>query len=111
MSKHGPCELSHHNEPAIAWWRTSNGNFTRLCQSCLGCWFDNADDDPDLEPTAWGWLYTRTGQLHDGMTAALRDPANRAVVAEILQRGARAGAQWLRDFIAREQRMHRVVPA
>lgn len=57
MSKHGPCELSHHNEPAAAWWRGRNGNFTRLCQPCLDYWFDNADDDPDLEPAAWGWLY------------------------------------------------------
>lgn len=41
---------------AVAWWRHGNGNTSRICQSCLDHWFDNADDDPSLEPTAWTWL-------------------------------------------------------
>lgn len=44
-------------EPAVARWEHDNGNVSRLCQSCLDSWFDNADDDPDLEPAAWAWLY------------------------------------------------------
>lgn len=42
--------------PAIAWWRTRNGATARLCQPCLNSWFDNADDDPDLEPAVWCWI-------------------------------------------------------
>ncbi|MBT2508819.1 hypothetical protein J7I98_23615 [Streptomyces sp. ISL-98] len=37
----------------------------------------------------------------------LRDPANREAVAEALRREARCGAPWLRDFLARENRVHR----
>lgn len=42
--------------PAVALWICGNGNPVRLCQSCLDAWFDNADDDPDLEPASWSWL-------------------------------------------------------
>ena len=42
--------------PAAAIWRHDNGNTSYLCRSCLDHWFDNADDDPDLEPAAWSWL-------------------------------------------------------
>lgn len=41
---------------AVAFWKASNGNRAVLCQSCLDHWFDNADDDPSLEPVSWGWL-------------------------------------------------------
>jgi hypothetical protein len=42
--------------PAAARWSHRNGNISRLCRACLDHWFDNADDDPDLEPVAWQWL-------------------------------------------------------
>lgn len=49
---------SHRSAPAVAWWICSpSQNRSRLCQACLDIWFDNADDDPTLEPAAWGWLY------------------------------------------------------
>lgn len=42
---------------AVAWWIcTPSQNRVRVCQGCLDAWFDNADDDPFLEPVAWGWL-------------------------------------------------------
>jgi hypothetical protein len=42
--------------PVVARWSHRNGNISRLCQSCLDAWFDNADDDGDLEPIAWAWI-------------------------------------------------------
>jgi hypothetical protein len=42
--------------PAVARWICSNGNPVWLCQSCLDIWFDNADNDPDLEPASWSWI-------------------------------------------------------
>lgn len=41
---------------AVAFWNCVNGNRVILCQGCLDAWFDNADDDPFLEPASWGWL-------------------------------------------------------
>jgi hypothetical protein len=41
---------------AVARWAHGNGNVSYLCRNCLDCWFDNADDDPDLEPASWAWL-------------------------------------------------------
>lgn len=41
---------------AVAFWNCVNGNRLALCQTCLDAWFDNADDDPFLEPESWGWL-------------------------------------------------------
>ncbi|MFB7440242.1 hypothetical protein ACFC01_18095 [Streptomyces mirabilis] len=43
----------------------------------------------------------------EDIAAWLRDPRNRVAVAEVLAREARAGAPWLREFIARENRIHR----
>lgn len=42
--------------PTVARWKTRSGYWFPLCHTCLDHWFDNADDDPDLEPTAWRWL-------------------------------------------------------
>jgi len=42
--------------PVVACWKTQTGYWFRLCQPCLDAWFDNADDDPDLEPAAWEWM-------------------------------------------------------
>lgn len=42
--------------PVVARWKTQTGYWFPLCQGCLDAWFDNADDDPDLEPVAWRWL-------------------------------------------------------
>lgn len=39
---------------AIAWICITSP--VQVCQGCLDAWFDNADDDPDLEPATWGWL-------------------------------------------------------
>lgn len=41
---------------AVAHWTALNGYVAYLCQHCLDSWFDNADDDEDLEPAGWGWL-------------------------------------------------------
>lgn len=42
---------------AVAWWIfIPLRNRVQVCQGCLDAWFDNADDDPFLEPAAWGWL-------------------------------------------------------
>lgn len=43
-------------KPPVASWECRNGNIERLCLDCLNYWFDNADDDPDLEPASWSWL-------------------------------------------------------
>ncbi|MFH9574210.1 hypothetical protein ACH4MG_27180 [Streptomyces sp. NPDC017454] len=40
----------------MARWDCRNGNIVYLCNKCLDHWFDNADDDPDLEPVHWRWL-------------------------------------------------------
>ena len=45
--------------PTVARWSHRNGNISRLCQSCLDAWFDNADDDDELEPVAWTWQIGR----------------------------------------------------
>lgn len=42
--------------PVVARWIHSNSNVSHLCQGCLDAWLDNADDDPELEPTTWQWL-------------------------------------------------------
>jgi hypothetical protein len=41
--------------PPVARWVCRNGNVVYLCRPCLNSWFDNADDDPELEPEAWRW--------------------------------------------------------
>lgn len=41
---------------AIARWTHRPGVVDYVCQSTLDYWFDNADDDPELEPTAVEWL-------------------------------------------------------
>jgi hypothetical protein len=103
VSKHGPCQLSHHDEPAVAWWRGRNGHTVWLCQGCLDHWFDNADDDPALEPAAWGWFYEPRPAAAD-IAAWARDPRNHQAVAEILRREARIDPSWLRNFVHREWR-------
>lgn len=35
---------------------TPSGNRVGLCQRHLDMWFDNADDEPDLEPASVRWL-------------------------------------------------------
>lgn len=48
--------------PAVAIWTYRVNEFTGevvitgLCQTSLDHWFDNADDDPDLEPVRVEWL-------------------------------------------------------
>ena len=46
----------------------------------------------------------------EDIAAWLRDPRNRDAVAYVLRREARIGAPWLREFVARDQRMHRQGP-
>lgn len=109
MSKHGPCTLDVHRgdpTPAIAWWRVQDSAIVRLCKNCLDCWFDNADDDPGLEPTAWGWLIPPKPALAD-VAAWASDPRNHTAVAEVLRREARISPNWLRDFLDREDRARR----
>lgn len=58
------CQLSLHLEPVMAvalWWVAPSpprphGCHVFLCKSCLDHWLDNADDDPNLEPSALEWL-------------------------------------------------------
>jgi hypothetical protein len=65
--------------PAVAWlihatWRGR----MHFCQGCLDRWFDDADDNPRLEPAAWGWL------------PGCRPPAQqRKLATEVLDRLAR----------------------
>jgi len=109
MSKLGPCRVGLPNcGTPTAWWTSGNGAYTRLCKKCLDLWFDNADDDDSLEPTAWGWLNPPTPSAEQ-LAAALRDPSNRSVVREILRSEARHGAPWLVEFIDRENRARRPV--
>ena len=49
---------SRDERPPVARWNHRIGNVSRLCKPCLDGWFDNADDDPDLEPASWSWLAT-----------------------------------------------------
>lgn len=100
---------------AIARWATQNGNVSYLCKACLDCWFDNADDDPDLEPASWSWLPSvRTGltaPAREDITAWVRDPRNHTELAAVLRREARINPAWLRELIAREDRVHATVRA
>lgn len=50
-----PC-IAYTDGPAVARWVCLNGNVVYLCQPCLDAWFDNADEDPSLEPAEWNWL-------------------------------------------------------
>lgn len=107
----GHSEPSHN--PAVARWTHSNGNMSLLCLDCLNCWFDNADDDEELEPAAWSWLpMARPQSTPDAEDIAewLRAPTNQHVVTELLRRELRSGAPWLRDHIAREVRASRLDP-
>ncbi|MFF7947011.1 hypothetical protein [Streptomyces griseorubiginosus] len=108
MSKHGPCQLSRCTNPAIAWWKSGNGAYTSLCQACLDYWFDNADDDDSFEPVAWGWFAPPTPPA-SAIAAWAADPRNHREVAAVLRREARVDPQWLRQFLAREQRAGRLV--
>jgi hypothetical protein len=91
--------------PTVAWLTTNPaGNTIHLCQHCLDWWFDEADEGRSCEPAAWGRLGP-TSPLRDSVAKALRDPANRSIVREVLQREARARAPWLVGFIERENRM------
>ncbi|MFB6937575.1 hypothetical protein [Streptomyces chartreusis] len=103
MSKHGSCYFSRCPNGAVASWTTSNGTYTLLCKDHLDCWFDNADDDEALEPTAWAWLAPPAPAPAD-ITAWARDPRNHQALAEVLRREARIDPRWLRSFLAREWR-------
>lgn len=107
MSKHGPCVLSVHQAapvPAVAWWLGPNGHYTALCKPCLDIWFDAADDDEDLEPHAWGWFVPPEPAGED-IAAWARDPRNHRDVAAVLRRESRIDPGWLRELLARDQRL------
>lgn len=55
--------------PAVARWTCGNGNVVPLCQACLDCWLDNADNDPDLEPAKWRWVAAARPALPNPSTA------------------------------------------
>lgn len=112
MSKHGPCELLavHHTPaPAVAWCQRQDHDYTRVCRACLDAWFDAADTVTSLEPLAWGWLNPpRPSQPdHAAVTAWARDPRNHREVAAALRLSARIDPSWLREFLRRDERMHR----
>lgn len=91
--------------PTVAWLTTKPaGNTIHLCWRCLDWWFDEADEGRSSEPAAWGRLGPAS-PLRESVAKALRDPANRSIVREVLQGEARARAPWLVDFIERENRM------
>lgn len=106
MSKHGPCLTCP--ERAVAWIRLADGTHTRLCRTCLDAWFDLADDQPELEPRIWGWLVRPTPAAEE-IGAWATDPRNHSAVTEVLRREARIRPQWLRSFLAREERAGRLV--
>lgn len=110
MSKHGPCtlRLPSCGPQAVAWWECPNGRDVRLCKTCLDICFDAADNDPNSEPAAWGWFDRAPGPAPRDITAWARDPRNHRDVAAVLRLEARVNPGWLRDFIARDARMHRV---
>ena len=108
MSKHGPCRTC--SEPAVAWIRLPGSIHVHLCRPCLDAWFDRADDQPELEPRIWGWLVAPI-RVPDEIAAWFRDPRNRTAVSYALSREARTDPAWLRDFIAREDRIRGVARA
>lgn len=42
--------------PAVARWEHRPGVVDWLCRNVLDKWFDNADDDPDMEPSRVDWI-------------------------------------------------------
>lgn len=107
MSKHGPC--LNCPEPAVAWLHFRDGIRTvRLCQLDLDAWFDHADDHPTMEPRVWGW-FAPPLPAAEAVGAWARDSRNHGAVVEILRREARIRPEWLRNFLAREERAGRSV--
>ncbi|WP_069625338.1 hypothetical protein [Streptomyces niveus] len=108
MSKQGTCgNLYPTCGPlAVALVVCQDGDEMRMCKGCLDNWLDSADDAEYLEPAAWFWLDgSPSAPSPEDWTAALRAPRNREAVAAALRREARCNPQWLRDFLAREQRI------
>lgn len=62
-----------------------------------------------VEPTGepFALLPSAPTPTPEDIAAWLRDPRNRDAVVDVLRREARIGAPWLREFIAREDRIHR----
>ena len=112
MSKHGPCELRLPTcgPQAVAWWDCPTGRTVRLCKTCLDDCFDAADNDPNSEPTAWGWFVPPAPEPAD-IASWASDPRNHQAVAAVLRREARVDPTWLREFLRREERIHRVALA
>lgn len=113
MSKYGPCANLYHTcgPQAAALIVLKDDEEFRLCKPCLDTWLDCADDMPCLEPAAWYWLSSPPSPSVEQLAAALRDPRNRDAVAEALRREARIDPAWLRQFIERENRAHRLALA
>lgn len=71
-----------------------SGNRVNLCQKHVDMWFDNADDEPDLEPGAVRWLDgSRTLGEQPGEPvvrwsgrewAEIRDAASRPILRELV---------------------------
>lgn len=102
MSKYGPCQNRLDScGPVVAIWQTDIHYRTFLCQLCLDSWFDGADDDPDLEPIAWGWVEGQN-PTDDRIRGVLLDPHNHEQLAAILRREARIDPAWLRAFLRTE---------
>ena len=61
------------NRPAVARWTHRPGVVVYVCQSTLDNWFDNADDDPEMEPYAVEWLVVTTDNttVQDELAATL----------------------------------------
>ena len=74
--------------PAVARWVCGNGNVVLLCRKCLDCWFDNADDDPDLEPVAWGWIEKRRIWKFHSMVIVPDPPHIAEAIRDIRRHGA-----------------------
>lgn len=89
---------------AVAWVQLLDGTHNRLCRTCLDDWFDMADDSPGWEPAAWGWLADGEPLARAAVAAALRDPRNRDMVADILRREARVDPHWFRSLVRPEYR-------
>ncbi len=76
------------SEDAEVFFTLPNGNVARLCASHADDWFDNADDDPAMEPIRVTWANSdRTLHRAPEMTAAKLAKTEREALRAATQGG------------------------